>query len=112
MKYEEAVQRVLHASEENSGLIVELRNGKTPSIGDVETVLKALKSIFNTLKDEKKIDRALASALYGLAFYSNEYANLLSTETPQAIEFKEAIRFDLQFAVESIFLGDWIEQTD
>jgi hypothetical protein len=112
MEFEEAIQQLVFETEAQDGILVRLRNNTCPSQAQVSLIMQALRCVFDTLGADSLVDRRLASALYALAFYSHEYANNLTGVDEETNSFREAVRFDIQMAVESIFCGTWIEAND
>ncbi len=107
MTFDEAVHLILSESEDKNGLIVKLRDNEPPTEQKVQLLLLALRTVFDELRGKRLLDRTLASGLFAIAFYSHAYAEHVRFKSGDGARFFELLQFDIQFAVESIFLDIW-----
>ena len=100
---------ILTKSLGEDGLPVLARMGKDPGPEYFHTLISELRLLCDLLKDHQVIDKELSYALYCLEHYPTvEY----SAHANRGVEFREDLFdpqiFELEMAVESVFLGEWL----
>ncbi len=110
MDYETARRLLIDQSSEtlgSDGFLVRLQHGQPPIPGQVTSILLALKVIFESLKAEKTLDRALSYALYLIA---SEGRRAFAAGLKQQSDCPPLLNEDLDrvsAAVKSIFSDLW-----
>ena len=107
--FEEACDLVLREGLEEQGLCVIVRMGQDPGRERVAKLVRAIRVIYDQLRDEQQVSRPLAYALFAIAFtvQGHVQGGQRSSEWPD--EFVDDEQYQICLAVESVFANRWAE---
>ncbi|MBE9039217.1 Dethiobiotin synthetase [Oscillatoriales cyanobacterium LEGE 11467] len=86
-----------------------LDRGKSPLPGQMTSILLALRTLYESVKNTDQLDRRIVRALHLLTFESHK---LLETGRKNGVLWSPLLVADvnrLERAVDSIFAGEWVE---
>ena len=108
MEFDEATALIFGEAHGDEGLAVTLRAGDDPGRQRVSQLLLALRIVFEGLRKQMQIDRALAYALFALAYDVEIATNVPTPSKDWSQAFIKHEQHQIAWAVRSIFADDWL----
>jgi hypothetical protein len=110
MNIEEAKKFVVAQGIGPDGLTVQARMGTDPGAAVFDQLIVALRELTTSLADQDLIEKELALALFSLAAHvPSQYETWSSRGITFRSELMGSDIYRLPCAVESVFVGEWIE---
>ena len=110
MNTEEARQCVVAQGIGPDGLSVQARMGSDPGVAVFDQLIVALRQLTTSLADQDLIEKELALALFSLAAHVPSQYEIWSG---RGVTYRSGLLgsdiYRLACAVESVFVGEWIE---